>query len=243
MANHLLGLQDPSFGVQRQGMKMLEYVHKESLARVDHCQDALNNNLVKTSPVIDAEIRLHQVQFSLFAKATKSKLSALGATMEGAVSVTDDTAIKGKLDEVMEICEHYPDTHKLLMDTTAEFMQAIDRADVMEDTICIPKVKTRGVREIEKLWAQHEVGSLKVCAKSHVYSAKTFPNCCPECGRKVMTDRELYQKTSKHLFEDRFLTAMRARGGSAQPLPPSEPEKMLTNEQKFLEAMKKIGKK
>ncbi|KAK5225217.1 hypothetical protein LTR47_009642 [Exophiala xenobiotica] len=243
MANHLLGLQDPSFGVQRQGMKMLEYVHKESLARVDHCQNALNNDRVKTSPMIDAEIRLHQVQFSLFAKATKSKLSALGTTVEGAVSATDDTAIKGKLDEVMEICEHYPDTHKLLMDTTAEFIQAIDRADVMEDTICIPKVKTRGVREIEKLWAQHEVGSLKVCAKSHVYSTKTFPQGCPECGRKVMTDRELYQKSSKHLFEDRFLTAMRARGGSAQPLPPAEPEKKLTNEEKFLEAMKKIGKK
>lgn len=212
LANYLLGLEDPSLGVQRQGLKMLEYTNKESLACIKYCQKAFDSDVVRTSPCIEAEIRLHQVHFSLIAMATKSKLAQFGMPQEVDVAAEDRDAIKAKLSAISDICQHYPDSHRLFMATVTDFMQTLDRETGMEDNLQIPGVKIGEVREIEKVWAQHEVGHLKVCGKLHAYSARTFPQGCPECGRKVMTQQEIYQKTSSHLFEERFLEAMRKIG-------------------------------
>ncbi|KAI1630197.1 hypothetical protein EDD37DRAFT_557542 [Exophiala viscosa] len=212
LASHLLGLQDPSFGVQRQALKMLEYAHKEAMGCIEFCQGALDNEVISTSPRIDAEIRLHQIHFNLVAKAIKSKLSRSGVSQDSDLSKSDDDLIEAKLKAVSDICEHYPSSLGLFMATATEFVQLLKRETGMEDNVRIPGVQTGKVREIEKTWSQFEVGHLTVCVKMHPYSAKTFSQGCPECGKRVMTGREVYQQTSAHLFEDRFLEAMRKIG-------------------------------
>ncbi|KIW10481.1 hypothetical protein PV08_11445 [Exophiala spinifera] len=244
MAGHLLDLRDPSFGVQRQGMTMLEYAYKESVAYADRYEEILKNGRIQLSPLIDAELRLHQIRVGLFAIATRCRLDVLGGSVRSdPTSIEDSATLKNKLSKVMDICERYPDTHKLLLETATDFMQALERPALLADTLNVPKIKYRGVREIEKLWGNYEVGSPKVCGKGHVYSARTFPKGCPECGSMSKTNKEIYQETSKHLFEDQFLKAMRARTAQAVPATPPKVEKALSNEEKFLAAMRQIGKK
>lgn len=262
LANHLVGLQDPSLGVLRQGLKMMAYAHSESLACVNFCQEALNNELIKTSPAIEAEIRLRQVQFGLFANATQSKLSELGVVVRDTPSVVNET-IKANLKAVMSICEQIPAICGSLATTAEKFSHMTEENSTT--TLSIPRIKLGGIREHEKLWSQHEVGHLKTCDKHHPYSAKTFARGCPECGKHVMTTAEIYNKTSKHLFEDQFLKAMHAATSSrlngeakgdlkGQPGPRQasmgqtdkniprvaeemEPRKAMKQEQKFLEVM------
>ncbi|KAK6364227.1 hypothetical protein LTS17_012398 [Exophiala oligosperma] len=249
MAGYLLDLRDPSYGVQRQGMTMLEYAYRESVACANCCEEMLKNDRITLSPLIDVELRLHQIQFGLFAVATRGKMRVLGTSIKvgDAAALIDDAAtVKDKLKKVMDICEHYPNTHKLLLETATDFMQALERSEFMADTLNVPKIKNRGMRDIEKRWGHYEVGSPEVCDKGHVYSARTFPEgFCPECGTMSMTDKEIYQETSKHLFEDRFLEAMRARTSQATTSSSlaKVAEKEVSNEDKFLLAMRQIGKK
>ncbi len=71
LGRRLITLQDPSFGVQRQGLKTIEFVHKESIAWVGFCERALRKSMITTSPSIESEVRLHQVQFVLLRKVDR----------------------------------------------------------------------------------------------------------------------------------------------------------------------------
>ena len=84
----------------------------------------------------------------------------------------------------------------------------------MEDDpgLVVPRIKNDEARQTERLWGQHNIGHLKKCAQSHVYSARTFSNGCPDCGKRVPTLNIVYRDPSKFLFEKKFLEAMHADG-------------------------------
>ncbi|EXJ83036.1 hypothetical protein A1O3_06853 [Capronia epimyces CBS 606.96] len=214
LSDYLLQLHDSSYGVQRQGLKMLEFANKESTACVGYCEDALDDPVVKSGPCIESEIRLLQIRFRLLAKSTQSKLSELRAEAQLEPQSADDSRLRASLDAVIDICRRLPTTHDGFLDTVHEFAKALGQ-EGSSDFRTVPNVKNDTVRKIEKSWGMHEVGFLTTCGESHLYSAKTFPEGCPDCGKSVTAMDDVYRQSSKYLFEKQFLAAMNA--GDSKP--------------------------
>lgn len=207
LANRIFTLQDPSLSTQRQGLKMIQFVHKESVACVDYCQDALNNDLVNSNPSIEIEIRLLQLQFSLYAKLTKLQVDRFGIFVDSSFQDIDNTTIKARLKTIFELCQRSLGTCGSFMQTAKAFqeMHAKDFA--------VPEIQNNDARQIVKNWSQHELGHLTICKRSHVYSSKTFRDGCPDCGRQApkVSNRPPIDP-ALHLFEKQFLEAMHSRG-------------------------------
>lgn len=211
VASKLVELPDPSFGVQRQGLKMLEFVRKESLACAERCQSTLtctprNKRLVESSPSIEIEIRLQQLQFKLYARAAKDRRGD-DRNPEVVDVFESQKQMKDQLAVVIKICESAPGAHDQFLQTTREFRDAIDSPT---HRITIPKIQNQEARQIEKQWGQHVPGYLAICGHGHIFSKKTCPQGCGECGMKpFQLNDEVYRESSKYLFEDKFLSAMR----------------------------------
>ncbi|KAJ9610529.1 hypothetical protein H2200_005306 [Cladophialophora chaetospira] len=212
IGQQLLSLQDPSFGVQRQGLKMIEFVHKESIAFVGFCKKALGLSVAATSPAIESEIRLQQLQFLLFAKSTRVRLADLGSPIEDTDLTLDDIAIKASLSAVAELGRLSPGNCASFVQTARDFASSFADADDISMLAPIPPIRNDYVRQTEKLWAEHKLGHLTICKQGHVYSSKTFFESCPDCEKHAkLSGNEVFRKSGKHLFENRFLEAMYAR--------------------------------
>ena len=267
LASHMLTLQDPSYGLQRQAMKMIQFACKEALVCGSYCEDVLRNGRIQTNPTLEVEVRLQQVQFSLLAKASQFRLTQTGISVEDPESLSSDDMISSRLEAVIDLCKNYSEMQSF-MQSAQDFQELI--GIYQGTTLTVPKIKNEGARQLEKLWGQHELGSLATCESSHVYSAKTFSEGCPECGKPKLPVKN-YPGKGKHLFEEEFLAAMHAKIGKLGPpsfastltdgagkdedhtsdtpakengspclgMSARKPLKELTNEEKFLLAMRK----
>ncbi|EXJ56955.1 hypothetical protein A1O7_07299 [Cladophialophora yegresii CBS 114405] len=265
LGSQLLNPQDPSFSVQRQGLKMIQFVHRESIACIEFCKDTLTDPLLMTNPSVEAEIRLQQLQFLLFARSTRVRLVHLGSPVEDTAPAMDVDAIKDSLDAATKLVRSSLRTCAPFGQTARDFANIFASADEVPSSSPIPAIKNAHVRETEKLWGQHRLGHLRTCAKNHVYSSKTFSDACPECGKGAqISSNEVFRKSSKHLFEIQFLEAMHAKSASARHVEPpkaegaardrsendgpvlreeaeealGQPTRELTQEERFLRAMR-----
>ncbi|KEF60780.1 uncharacterized protein A1O9_02342 [Exophiala aquamarina CBS 119918] len=181
LANHLLKLADPSRSVQRQGLKMLQFVCKQSLACMVYCQDALSNDVAASAPPVAAELRLQNAQFFILAKASGLKLSSLGYGDTCPPSPIPTEAVHNSLLKIME--EVGPAFHgrNAFVSTAKAFQDYISSSDTNETTI-LPMITNDSSRQIEKSWGNHELGALTTCVHSHIYSKRSFPAGCADCG-------------------------------------------------------------
>ena len=224
MGCELLALQDPSFGVQRQGLKMIEFVHKESLLWVNHCKNALNNPSITTSPTLAVEIRLHQLRFLLSAKSAGLRLADLGSPSENIAAFMDNEDIKASLDTIAKLVALSPGSCASFLQTGQELADVLT-SDEVALSAPIPQIRNAFVRQTETIWAQHELGHLKLCSRHHPYSSQTFPKACPECEKHAQrSGNELFRESAKHLFEKDFLSSMRAKSPRPQAVDNFEPK-------------------
>ncbi|EXJ74313.1 uncharacterized protein A1O5_02609 [Cladophialophora psammophila CBS 110553] len=224
LSNQLLSLKDPSFGVQRLGLKMIQFVCKESVSCTKYCQSALDTTLIGTNPSIEAEIRLQQLQFMLFAKSTRARLSELGHPVEDAIVIVSEETVKTSLDAVSEIGRRSPGTCGSLMETARKIAVAFGLHDGWKASPIL-KIKNDYARQIENLWGRHELGFLTICTRLHPYSAKTFSDGCPNCEKQAqLSADEIFRESGKHLFEKKFLQMMHARSTQSAESESSERE-------------------
>ncbi|OAP63427.1 hypothetical protein AYL99_02654 [Fonsecaea erecta] len=240
IANQLLPLKDHSFGVQRLALKMIQFVYKESISCIEYCQGALDKTSIDTNPSIEAEIRLQQLQFMLFAKSTRIQLSGLGYPVNDNVVGMNAETVKAGLDAVSAIGRRSPGTCALLMVTAQNMAAAFGHQDGSQAP-SIPKIRNNYIRQVENLWGHHELGFLATCGRSHPYSAKTFSNGCPNCEKQAqLSADEIFRESGKHLFEQQFLRTMQSR--SPKPRKLKHPDRgslkvaLQSVEQPFLEA-------
>lgn len=216
LANRMVKLADPSQGVQRQGYKMMQFVCRQSIACMAYCQEALSRGRVSSAPPLEAELRLQQAQFLIFAKDASLRLSRLGP---GTISFTPPISAQDIIDSLkLILSEDALDFagRKAFAKTLRAFQDHFSSMEVSE-TVDIPMICNESSREIEKSWSHHESGALTTCSSSHVYSRKTFPRGCPDCGNLAPATPEITE-TARPLREADFLKAMhKLHLGTSQP--------------------------
>lgn len=180
LVNYLLKLADPSRSVQRQGLKMLQYVCKQSFACMVYCQDALSNNFAASAPLVEAELRLQQAQFLIFAKAASLKLLTLGWGDLGSASPIPMQDIHDSLQKILNQVGHAFHGRNVFVVNAKAFQNYISSAETNETTV-LPMINNDSSRRIEKPWGHHELGALTTCPHSHIFSKKSFPGGCPDC--------------------------------------------------------------
>ncbi|OQV07011.1 AAA domain-containing protein [Cladophialophora immunda] len=225
LANQLLPLQDPSFGVQRLGLKMIQFAYKESISCANYCQGALGHSLIGRNSSLEAEIRLQQLQFMLFAKTTRAQLSELGHPVDDNVMLMNGETVKVGLEAVNAIGRRSPGTCTGLMATAQDIAIAFEH-QVGSKLPPIPKIKNDYTRQVENLWGRHQLGYLVMCCRSHPYSAKTFSDGCPYCEKQAqLSVDEIFRESGKHLFEEQFLQIMHSRAPMSHKSDHHDPER------------------
>ncbi|KIW23329.1 uncharacterized protein PV07_11537 [Cladophialophora immunda] len=225
LANQLLPLQDPSFGVQRLGLKMIQFAYKESISCANYCQGALGHSLIGRNSSLEAEIRLQQLQFMLFAKTTRAQRSELGPPVDDNVMLMNGETVKVGLEAVNAIGRRSPGTCTGLMATAQDIAIAFEH-QVGSKLPPIPKIKNDYTRQVENLWGRHQLGYLVMCCRSHPYSAKTFSDGCPYCEKQAqLSVDEIFRESGKHLFEEQFLQIMHSRAPMSHKSDHHDPER------------------
>ncbi|KAK5064874.1 hypothetical protein LTR84_000708 [Exophiala bonariae] len=215
LARLMVKLADPSQGVQRQGVKMLQFVVKQSHACVTYCQKALSRRHVTSAQPLEAELRLQKTQFLMFATEASLRLSRLGYGSASALPV--HSAIN-ELQMMLE--EDDPDFtgRNAFINTLGGFQDYFLSVET-DEVGDIPDISNESTRTIEKSWSQHELGGLITCPQMHIYSRKTFPRGCPGCGIILPSTPEI-NEPAKPLREAEFLKVMHLRLNTNRPALP-----------------------
>jgi hypothetical protein len=215
LGTRLLTLPDPSYGVQRQGLKMLEFVHKESTVYVGLCETALNNQVTTSSPATEIEIRLLQLRFLALAKYIQFRLADLGRQLKTQPAERVNNNVTASLNVITKLIARSLGSCASFTKTVREFITLFSSNQFLT-LQPVPTIKNAHVRQVEKLWGQHKLGHLKLCGKRHVYSRETFSDTCPECEKHAQLSRDdLFRQSANHLFEQDFLACMRGEAPKA----------------------------
>lgn len=206
LASLMVKSPDPSQGVQRQGLKMLQFVCKQSLVCMEYCQEALSRRHVVSAPPLETELRLQQAQFYIFGAEASLRLSRLScASPSFAPRLSEESVISGLQLVLKEDGPNFAG-RKAFMKTFREFQNyfsSMDKNEVGE----IPVISNESSRIIEKSWGHHELGALTTCPRVHVYSRKTFARGCPDCGSLLPAAPEI-KEPARPLREGDFLKVM-----------------------------------
>lgn len=178
VAQALLRMEDPSNEVQRQAEVLQSVAIQECVNCVEYCRASLDRSA--SSPAAQVELLLQQVQFG---------------TMAG---ISDSSELMEKADM---LSRQYPNTAGAFAENVNSFHQHSG------SPLVTPPVTNMKSRNVEKDWGHHAVGHLAICPAKHPYSTETFSGC-PECGKKVELENEVYGRTQAFLQENEFLRAM-----------------------------------
>lgn len=227
-ARFLAALKDGSYEVQRLANLLRENAIVECVRYIAYCEERIK--AMTSAPCLEVEFRIAQLSLRHLAECAmveelSVKSTHLGAspTMNSDVSTTyakmskDGFAPRHAVDFVLKkeaaehshevvntICKQYPDTAGRFLAVATALRNQQRTADPTE----LPKIYT--TRASERAWGNHVVGQLRQCEKGHAYSGGSFPEGCPECGRKYELPEEEFTKSAQFLHEDDFLAKMKA---------------------------------
>ena len=117
---------------------------------------------------------------------------------------------KDSLENVITLCKQHPSS-------TGRFLslaKMLKQHTAGSDPTNLQRVYSLATRLGEKAWGSHILGQLETCDKLHPYSRGSFPEGCPECGKKVELPEVEFARNSDFLHEDKFLEQMRRCGPS-----------------------------
>jgi hypothetical protein len=108
------------------------------------------------------------------------------------------------LKTAVALCKEYPSTAGRFLSIAT----ALKVHEVGSDPTNLRRIYTVTTRLVEKTWGCHRLGQLQTCQKGHPYSGGSFPEGCPECGRKVELPDMEFARNARFLHEDKFLEQM-----------------------------------
>lgn len=135
---------------------------------------------------LEAEVRLIQLYFHMV-------LHNVGKTSE--------LEVDASLKRILELCQTYPDTAGLLVDTYNTVK------DVIRGRRSTSNMYAKDSVDTWWSWPKHHVGNLQHCQYGHPYSGTTWDSC-PECGKEV--PRPEGTSPNDFLKELDFVAAMKA---------------------------------
>ena len=186
-------------------------------------------------------------------------------TMQATSSALDFKQISrflDSLDVTIDMSKRYPGTNGSFLGTALTYKSMLQKlvSDTTADTSgtpSIPDIDTSTIRKMERNLgsSNDDTCNFVACEKQHPYDSSAHGGC-PECGMRVEMTEEVYAQMSLHLKENDFLTAMRnvsaeaavstkTQGAEADSVGEGamvpEVEVQMSNEEKFLMAMKNVG--
>lgn len=207
VAECLTALKDPSQCVQRQGLKMSEFVHREAKSCIDDCQEALVRMSQKDTPALHAELTLQLAQYHLVAKHSELHICRnSGEEIQVSLDMKD-TTLKASLEAISKTpnttCAASQD-HAATANDFLEWLKSYDNGDLIQ----VPTITNPVGQHLESLWGHLKPGCIQLCRHMHVFSRQVFTEGCPSCAN-VAPSLPSYADARKHLHEGDFLKAMR----------------------------------
>ena len=222
----LSGLIDASNEVQRLAQVLRGSVVAECVRSIAYCEQRLP---LVNSPRLEVEVRLAQILFKyLLDSALMGGKLTIDAEVTSPVEGRQTTAVtdsqklgsditltftgqnaNSSLNSAIKLCKMYPNTAGRFLNVANELKSYRCTPDV---TI-LPRPWTKRSSASEKAWGSHILGQLKMCETGHPYSSGSFPEGCPECGKRVELPEVEYARSAQFLHEDEFLAMM--NGGPA----------------------------
>lgn len=106
------------------------------------------------------------------------------------------------------VCKEYPSTAGRFLSIAT----ALKAEEAGGDSKDLARMYAIATRLVEKAWGSHRLGQLQRCQNGHPYSRGSFPEGCPECGRKVEVPDVEFARNGQFLHEDKFLEQMTRSG-------------------------------
>jgi hypothetical protein len=211
VGEYLLNVDDPSSTARNAGIQLLNAAAYEAIC----CYSAKSRYLAATttlvaSPSLHVEAVLQEIATWIIAEYT---LNLTGSTYVGHAS--SSIVLPGffaALDLAIDISKQFPATNKGFLETAVRFQQVLTSIQGGAHPSSLPSIDCAGARRQEKQYRGYAkaLGSgLTICDIGHPYFKAVFGAGCPVCGRRVQPDDEMFREAGEHLFEDKFLAAMR----------------------------------
>ena len=112
---------------------------------------------------------------------------------------------KDSLETAITLCKQYPTSSGRFLSLAKE----LKHYAIGSNPTNLPRMYSLATKLGEKAWGNHMLGQLETCDRHHPYSGGSFPEGCPECGRKVELPEVEFARNSDFLHEDKFLEQMR----------------------------------
>jgi hypothetical protein len=123
--------------------------------------------------------------------------------------------LQASLNVAVDVSKHYPSTHKPFLDCAGEIKRVLEGVSTGSYPEKLPRIDSSAARAREKEFGKYAnlqtTGlSATLCEKAcHPFFKEVFGVGCPDCGKRVELQDEVFREMGKHLFEEEFLVAMR----------------------------------
>ena len=162
----------------------------------------LESALVEEEPAVDVKAA-EMAGGRLSIKPTDS--SILGAWGSNLSSVRQNA--NDSLEATIKICQTYPTSAGRFLSVANE----LKNHRYTPDVTAIPKPWTKRTTAHERAWGSHILSQLQTCDRGHPYSDRSFPEECPECGKKTELAEVEFARSAQFLHEDKFLAMMNGK--------------------------------
>lgn len=215
MAQHLSFLRDPALMTQRMGEVLLQTTMRGAEASRKQCIKLLGEDVSKKVPALACELQLRQVQLWLLEHCGLEAMpreTLLDENLNDSIDhkLEDIPGMLATLDSVLEMSKRYPQTCGSFGSATTHFKHLLQKVVEAQSVIAVSGIDITSARKVESRFREY-VGAktLATCVEGHPYFEDIFgKNGCPDCGKKVKLDDEVFRDSGKHLFENDFLAAM-----------------------------------
>ena len=216
VAGHLVDADDPTSMLRITGIELLRGAAAEAIS----CYRSLSSLIaaapaLPTSPSLHVEARLQEILAWIVAERALNT-----AQMSSAAHTSSADTLRrfsASLNVAIDVSKHFPATHKPFL-ASAAVLQGVLSSISRGEAFSLPSsIDTSGVRKVEKQYRGYSraVGSgLAVCRVGHPFFEAVFGSeakGCPVCGVRVQLDDEAFRAAGEHLFENKFLAAMKRR--------------------------------
>ncbi|KAI9810891.1 MAG: hypothetical protein M1827_005750 [Pycnora praestabilis] len=197
MADYLGGLTDPARHLQAVADDLRSTASDHTQQHVQLIYKIIERCEASNFKCLEVEYRLMQVEFYLLARSLNTPV---------------DLNTKASFTRISELCRRFPDTAGKFTRTFG-LLRDITRGQRRTERLYKPETL-----ELWRKWGNYKTGYYTKCPYKHPYSAKTFPEGCPECGREVELQPSAVEPVDydyeQHLDKEGFLIAIN-RGDNA----------------------------
>jgi hypothetical protein len=219
MAEYIAVLEDPTMMSERMSEMLTSAVERGVVkARLD-CSELHQKAVDASVPAIASETQLREIYlWHMLGQCIGLKATSVDAGRSNETTqVSHDTELQrvlSSLDEVIATTSSFPSTCGSLRRTAVDFKKTIENSVKRGETFSLGEIAITDPARIEKGLTHYEAseGGLALCVKGHPYIPGVVLGFdCPDCGRRVETENEIFTRTGANLQEEAFKKVMDER--------------------------------